>query len=281
MIRSILVALDDTPGAAAAGELAISLARRSGARLTAAVVLDIPHTSGAQEAVPLGGAAFLERRNETLARRVTEEAEAALAAFAAAAGELRFETLRLDDAPAPALLRASARHDVILIGRDSTLGMEASEDGLAPVIEALLHHGARPLLVVPPPAEMADYDPQGTVLVGYDASLPAMRALQLYALLKPEGEVRAKVFAADENREAARRMAEDGAAYLRAHGVEAEAIAVSGQRPADLLLAEAAGERPRLLVMGAYETSGLRSLLLGSATRKLLRETPCPIFVHH
>ncbi|WP_373461417.1 universal stress protein, partial [Pseudoroseomonas cervicalis] len=40
MIRSILVALDDTPGAAAAAELAIALARRSGAQLTAAVVLD-------------------------------------------------------------------------------------------------------------------------------------------------------------------------------------------------------------------------------------------------
>lgn len=281
MIRSILVALDDTPGATAAGELAISLARRGGARLTAALVLDRPHTSGAQQAVPMGAAAFLERRNASLARRIEAEAEAALARFAAAAGDLPFETLRLEDAPAPALLKAGARHDILVIGRDSTLGMEETPDGLAPVIEALLHQGARPLLVVPPPAEMADYDPAGTVLVAYDASLPAMRTLQLYALLKPEGEVRAKVFAAAEEREAARLMAEDGAAYLRAHGVEAGAVGVSGQRPADLLLAEAADGRPRLLVMGAYETTGLRALLLGSATRKLLREAPCPIFVHH
>lgn len=281
MIRSILVALDDTPGAAAARDLAISIARRSGSRLTAAAVLDLPHTRDAQGPVPVGGAAFMERRNAALARRAEEEAQAAFAALAAAAGDLPYETLRLQEAPEPALLWAGARHDMIVLGRDSTLGQEANEDGLAPVIEALLHRGARPLLVVPPRTEMTDYDPEGTVLVGYDASLPAMRALQLYALLKPEGEVRAKVFSCHEDRARARRIAEEGADYLRRHGVEAEAIGVSGEHSADLLLAEAAGGRPRLLVMGAFETSGLRALLLGSATRRLLREMPCPIFVHH
>jgi len=280
MIRSILVALDDTPGAGAARDLAISLARRGGVHLTAAVVLDLPHTRNAQGPVPIGGSAFLEHRNEMLARRAEQAAQEALAAFAAAAGDLPFETLRLEDAPEPALLHASARHDLIVIGRDSTLGQEANEEGMAPVIEALLRHGARPLLVVPPPEEMTDYDPQGTVLVGYDGSVPAMRSLQLYALLKPEGEAHAKVFSSDADRAKARLLAEEGADYLRRHGVEATAIGVAGDHPADLLLAEAVDGRPRLMVMGAYETSGLRGYLLGSATRKLLREMPCPIFVH-
>ncbi|MBX9702285.1 MAG: universal stress protein, partial [Acetobacteraceae bacterium] len=54
MLRSILLALDDTPGALAARDLAIALARRSGAALTAAAVLDRPHTLGATEAMPAG-----------------------------------------------------------------------------------------------------------------------------------------------------------------------------------------------------------------------------------
>ncbi|MDQ1081750.1 nucleotide-binding universal stress UspA family protein [Pseudoroseomonas cervicalis] len=240
----------------------------------------MPHTRDAVGAVPPGGSAFLERRNATLARRAEQEASAALAAFAAAAGDLPHDTLRLEEAPEPALLQASALHDLVIIGRDSTIGQEANEEGLAPVIEHLLHRGARPLLVVPPRAEMRDHDPDGAVLVGYDASLPAMRALQLYALLKPEGEVTAKIFTCDEDRATAQAMAEEGATYLRRHGVEARALGVTGQHPADLLLAEAADSRPRLVVMGAYETSGLRSFLLGSATRKLLRELNCPIFVH-
>ncbi|MCQ4158477.1 universal stress protein [Roseomonas sp. GC11] len=280
MLRSILLALDDTPGAATARDVAIALARCSGARLTAASVLDLPHTRDAVEAVPPGASAFLERRNEALARRAEEEAGAALAAFIAAAGDLPFATLRLEDAPEPALQKAGARHDLLVIGRDSTLGQEANEDGLAPVIEHLLHRGARPLLVVPPRAEMADHDPDGPVLVGYDGSLPAMRALQLFALLRPAGEAPVTVFTSDEDRPHAQALAGEAAEYLRGHGLAATPLGVAGERPADLLLAEAASARPRLVVMGAYETSGLRSFLLGSATRKLLRELACPVFVH-
>ena len=69
MIRSILVALDDTAGAQRARDLAIDLARRSGATLTAATVLDWPHVKDAHEAVPAGAAAFKERRDAARAKR--------------------------------------------------------------------------------------------------------------------------------------------------------------------------------------------------------------------
>lgn len=275
MLRSILVALDDTPGAEAARDLAIGLARDIGATLSAAVVLDRPHTNDAHEAVPPGGGAFKERRDAARAQRAEAEAAAALAACTAAAGDLPFVTLRLSDAPEPALLAASATHDLVVIGRDSTLGQEETERGLAPVIEALLHDGARPLLVVPPGAAAGD----GPVVVGYDASIPAQRSLQVFALLGLAQRVPVKVVSAAETAPEAQAMAEEGAAFLRSHGLDADALAVTGSRPADLLLAEAVGLKARLLVMGAFETGALRSFLLGSATLRLLREAPCPIFV--
>lgn len=46
MLCSILLALDDTPGAIAARDLAFALARRTGAAVTALIVLDRPHTTG-------------------------------------------------------------------------------------------------------------------------------------------------------------------------------------------------------------------------------------------
>lgn len=275
MLRSILVALDDTPGAEAARDLAIRLTRETGAALSAAVVLDRPHTNDAHEAVPPGGGAFKERRDAARAQRAEAEAAAALAACTAAAGDLPFVTLRLSDAPEPALLAASATHDLVVIGRDSTLGQEETERGLAPVIEALLHDGARPLLVVPPGAAAGD----GPVVVGYDASIPAQRSLQVFALLGLAQRVPVKVVSAAETAPEAQAMAEEGAAFLRSHGLDADALAVTGSRPADLLLAEAVGLKARLLVMGAFETGALRSFLLGSATLRLLREAPCPIFV--
>ncbi|MBR0673442.1 universal stress protein [Neoroseomonas soli] len=277
MIRSILVALDDTEGAQRARDLAIALARRTGAALSAATVLDWPHVKDANEAVPPGAAAFKERRDAARAKRAEQEAEAAFAACAAAAGDTPFARLRLTEAPAPALLAAGATHDLIVIGRDSTLGLEENPDGLAPVIEALLHDGARPLLVVP----AAPLPAAGGVLVGYDGSIPAMRTIQIFALLGLAGEMPVKVLSVAETRDEAARLSGEAGGYLRAHGIAAEPVAVAGARPVDALLAEAAAMPARLLVMGAYENTGLRTLFTGSATRNLLRAAPCPVFVAH
>lgn len=278
MIRSILVALDDTPGAIAARDLALALARASGAALSAATVLDWPHVKDAHEAVPPGGSAFKERRDAARAQRAEAEAAAFFAACAEAAEDIPFARLRLTEAPAPALLAASATHDVIVIGRDSTLGLEQNDGGVAPVIGALLREGARPLLVVPPaPAPAVE----GGILVGYDGSVPAMRTLQLFGLLGLGQGAAVRVLAVDEAAAEAQRLAEEGAAYLRLHGLSAEPVAVEGSHPMEALLAEAAAMPARMLVMGAYEHSGLYTLFTGSLTGKLLAGAPCPIFVAH
>lgn len=275
MLRSLLVALDDTPGAQAARDLGFALARRLGAAVTAAVVLDRPHTLGAAEPVPVGAGAFAERRNARLAAQAEAEAVAALEAARAAAGDLGFTALRLPDAPEPALLRAGAGHDLTVLGRDSTLGREQAEDGLAPVVEALLHDGARPLLVVPPGGATA----AGPVLVGYDGSVPAQRALLLFALLGLAEDSPVTLLSAHAERAEAARLAAEGAGLLRHHGLAVEERAVAERHPAELLLAEAARLPARLMVMGAFGHGGLRALLLGTATRRLLRDAPCPVLV--
>jgi nucleotide-binding universal stress UspA family protein len=277
MIRSILVALDDTEGAQRARDLAIDLAQRTGAALTAATVLDWPHVRDAHEAVPAGAAAFKERRDAARAKRAEEEAEAAFAACTAAAGDAPFTRLRLTDAPEPALLAAGAAHDLIVIGRDSTLGFEQCPDGLAPVIEALLHDGARPLLVVPPGPPVT----AGGVLVGYDGSIPAMRTVQLFALLGLAGERPVTVLSVGDTQAEATRLAEEAAGYLRAHGMAVQALALVGARPVDALMTEAASMPASLLVMGSFENTGLRTLFTGSATKRLLHASPCPVFVAH
>jgi len=277
MLRSILVALDDTPGAHAARDMAFALARRHGAALTAAVVLDHPHTNREHEPVPIGGAAFKARRDAALSARADTEAAAAFTACAAASGETPYFELRLPDAPEPALLRAGATHDLIVIGRDSTLGLEALDDGVAPVIEALLHEGARPLLVVP---EQAPAKADGPILVGYDGSIPVMAALQLFALMGLAEGAPVRVASAAATREEAIALAEEGCVYLRHHGIAATPLAMLGDRPADLLLAQAEALGVRMMVLGAFEESGLRRRFLGSATHVLLREARVPVFIH-
>jgi nucleotide-binding universal stress UspA family protein len=288
MLRSILLALDDTPGALAARAHAIALAGRTGAALTCAAVLDRPHTLDAAEPIPPGGMAFAERRNAALAARLEAEAAEELAAARAAAGALAVTPLLLEDAPEPALLRAGAVHDLVVMGRDATLGREETDDGLAPCAEALLRDGARPLLLVPPRLETGPVEtgpvgtgPVGPVLVAYDGGMPAMRVLQLFALLGLAEGSAVRVVSVQAEAGEARRLTGEAAAFLRSHGVVAEECPVVGGHPATPLLAAAGQMQARMLVMGAFGTSGLRTWLLGSTTRRLLREAPCPVFVHH
>lgn len=269
MIRSILLSLDDTPCAIAARDLAFALARRTGAAVTAVLVLDRPHTMDTREPVPVGGAAFAERRNARIAAALEAEAASVLAAAREAAGELPFDVVRRAEAPEPALLAEGAAHDLIVIGRDCTLGREQAEDGLSPTVEALIRDGARPLLVVPPEAPPA----AGPVLVGYDGSLPAMRTLQLFALLGLAEDSPVKLLDFSEGATAA------PLGYLARHGLRAEGAAAEGDAH-DILLAEARSLPARLLVLGADEEGGVARLIFGSATARLLRAAPCPVFIH-
>lgn len=279
MIRSILLALDDTPGACAARDIAFALARRTGAAVTALIVLDRPHTSGAHEAVPLGGGAFAARRNEKLAEAVAAEAERVLAEARIAADGLDFAVVRREEAPEEALLAEGCAHDLIVIGRDSTLGREACDDGLSPTIEALLRDGARPLLVVPPGVEakhgLATGEAlQRPILVAHDGSLAAMRTLHVFALLGLGRNQVVKLldFATETTPEALQR-------YLTQHEMRAEAYAVQGDVH-DIVLAEARSLPASLLVLGADEESGITRLIFGSATARLLRASPCAVFIH-
>lgn len=275
MLRSILVALDDTPGAQAARDAAIALTRRTGAKLTAAVVLDRPNTASDHEPVPVGGAAFKARRDAKLTEQAEREANAALAACAAAAGGTPFETLRLEDAPEEALRKAGGTRDLIVIGRDCTLGREVTEDDVAPVIEELLREGARPLLVVPPGGGRTE----GPVLAAYDGSQPSRDAFQLFALLGLAEGSPVQVASVGETTAEAAQQAEEGAAILREHGLAAEAVGLTGSAaPALLSKAEAIGAR--MLVMGAFGGSSLMRLLAGSTTHVLLRDSRVPVFIH-
>lgn len=271
MIRSILLALDDTPGACAARDVAFALARRTGAALTALIVLDRPHTTGAQEAMPIGASAFATRRNAKLAEAVEAEAERVLAEARAAAGDLAFTVARRDEAPEPALLAEGAAHDLIIIGRDSTLGHEACDDGLSPTIEALLRDGARPLLVVPP--GIRDIG-AGPVVAAHDGSIAAMRSLQLFALLglAPSQVVKLLDFIPETSAEALAR-------YLTLHGLVVEPREAEGDVH-ETLLTTAAALPAALLVLGAGAEGGLSRLIFGSATARLLRTAGCPVFIH-
>jgi nucleotide-binding universal stress UspA family protein len=141
----------------------------------------------------------------------------------------------------------------------------------------------RPILVVPYAGNFPSLGRR--VLIGWNASQEAARAVSDAMPLLTAAEI-VTVLTVDP-REGPRAHGElpgaDISLHLARHGVKAEIErTVLGDLPVgEVLLSRAADLGADLLVMGAYGHSRARELLLGGATRSLLRSMTLPVLMSH
>lgn len=122
------------------------------------------------------------------------------------------------------------------------------------------------------------------ILVGYDGSEAAQRALETAADLTGYGSTLAVVSVAAEDADGAQRAT--GAARLLTEAreqllrrqVTARYLQPVGE-PADRLLEAARELDADLLVVGRRDRNALRRLVLGSVSAKVVRRAPCDVLV--
>ncbi len=264
-MRSILVTVDDTPSCVAA-------TRRTGAALrgvTAIEVSDINHV----EPFPVGGAEYayarLKHREQQAKERRSRIAELPTAFRSAVASQgIEAPCSTIEGDIRGGLLRMIETCDLVVTGRDAEFHLEPL-DGVTPLVEHVIARGCRPVVVTGPTA-IED----GPVLVAYDGSAPAAKALQLAALLGIFGSSSAHILTVQGEGADARQIAARARDFLALHDV-------SSDDPADILMRRAVESRARLLVMGAFGHRGFREILFGSCTRRLFDSAPLPLFIYH
>lgn len=276
MIRNLLLLLGESAAGTAAAAYARRLALAQGASITSLAGVDLSFI----EAPMLGtiGAAAYHARMESGLRAQAEEAQGTLtAAFEAdcARDGIAMRPLSFEGDPAAQAAATSATCDLVIAGHDVTFrgtGSERNSDTLS----ALLQATPRPVVVCPDAVP-----PEGAVLVAYDGSLPAMRALQLFVLTGCWQGRRVTVLSVDAEADAAARVAADAQAFLTLHGYEVTTKAVtSGVSPAEVIDLQLA-EGYELLVMGAYGRRGLKEFIFGSTTETVLGSPPTCLFLYH
>lgn len=276
-MKSILVALDETESGAAAVSLSLALAKARGAAVAGATVLDtkyftapLPGAIGAAHYKTESDAALLQQ-----ARVRNERLRAGFLAQCQAQG-IDGSALTLEGEPTDALREAAESHDIVAIGRDCEFHGQSGE-GIATTVERMLKNGPRPLLVTPKVVRAP-----ARIVVAYDGSMPAARALQMFALLELAGDAEVLILsAADEQAEADKRVAQAGA-YLALHGIKAKPLpVVSTADPAELVAVQATSFGAEMVVMGAYGHRGWHEALLGSFTTRFLTRCPAALFIHH
>lgn len=276
-MRSLAVALDETPASDSALDLAVALAGRFEAALMGLTVLDIDYLTAPQP-TPIGGAYYKFKSDLARLERAHKQGVRLRERFLkqCAAANVRGKVAMLEGNPSEEVRTAAVTHDVIMMGRDTEFHGEAS-GALAKTVERILKGQPRPLFVIPTAAKLPS-----RVLIAYDGSIAAARALQIFTLLGLARECELHAVSTHPERGVAEQNLKRALAYLQLYGHDCDSHAlVSSSDPAQVLTDHVSGVAADLLVMGAYGHRGWRETLLGSCTTRLLAQCPTSLFIYH
>jgi len=278
--KDLLVVLDADASARPRIEIAAALAERFAAHLVGLYALPIPE---APRHFGYYDPALLNPFFEELRARAREAAAKTKEMFEHTAS-LRGVSAEWREIPdgADADPTLHARYaDLAILGQ---LDLDSGEpDAIRPRPEQVALASGRPILVVPYAGNFPNVGRR--VLIGWNATREAARAVNDAMPLLTAAEI-VTVLTIDP-REGPRAHGElpgaDVSLHLARHGVKAEIErTVSADLPVgEVLLSRAADLGADLLVMGAYGHSRARELLLGGATRSLLRSMTLPVLMSH
>jgi nucleotide-binding universal stress UspA family protein len=150
-------------------------------------------------------------------------------------------------------------------------------------LEAALFDSGRPVLVLPHGYPFLDTSGFGTVVVAWDHTRAAARAMaDAMPILRLAKSVRV-VTITHEKIIPREPPPLEVVSHLAAHGicVAYDAVDADGRDAATAIAAYIKKRSGDLLVMGGYGHSRLREFILGGATKDLLTHPPVPLFMSH
>lgn len=276
--KSILVHLDASERARSRLAFALDLAKRFEAHLTGLFLIFRPET---QSLYVMAGSAeyFVDRE------AIREEAEAGVARqFHESVGRAKVKgDWRSSNGDANAVVPHAARlSDLAIVGQcdpDDPESFVAEQ-----FVENLVLNAGRPVLVFPYAGDFATVGAH--VLLAWDGSREATRALHdaLPLLARAEQVTVLTLNALEKEPPANRFPGADIADVLARHGVNVITDAnegVQGLSVGEALLSRASDIGADLIVMGGYGHSRWRELVMGGATRSILRSMTVPVLMSH
>jgi nucleotide-binding universal stress UspA family protein len=149
--------------------------------------------------------------------------------------------------------------------------------------ESIIFGSGRPTLIIPQAQKRAVTFALNTVVVAWDFSRPASRAVADALPILEKAKRVCVVTVTNEKVIDTKRSGAELAKYLARHGVEVvlDIVDAAGRDIGDALRSCVTSRNADLLVMGAYGHSRVRDFILGGATKSMIARPPLPIFLSH
>jgi nucleotide-binding universal stress UspA family protein len=276
--RTILVHADASVHAPARIRLAALLAQRTGAHLVGAAATGISRHACPEGYTGAPGNLFADYLDplHASANRALDQFDK----LARAAGATTTVRRLVSDLPDDALARQAAFADLVVLSQDDP--HESTSDVVVNLPEYVVLNCARPVLVVP---HSRLFNGAGErVLVGWNGSREAAAAVYgALPLLQDAQQVTVAIFEPPpvDSTHGIDPPAELVAWFAR-HGISAGVHMAHGVPDAGAaLLALSEAMQADLMVMGCFGQGRLRELLLGGASRTVLRAMTVPVLMAH
>lgn len=265
-LEKLLIATDATSYSEGAIREGIKFATKCSSRLYACMTLD---TNPEYETI--GQDAFQQEEAAAMAHLETIKARAAKEGVIC-------ETILHESRDAAQGLVDEATEkkvDMIIVGRHGYQGLAKALMG--EVAAKVITASPCKVMVVPKAAQIECK----TILIATDGSAHAKTAVQeAIAIAKRNGShlIALSAMRDESERQEAKDFSEQAAAMARTEGVAAEAITPMG-RSFTAIVEEAGGRGVDLIVMGAYGKTGVKKLIMGSSTEKVIGTAGCAVLV--
>ncbi|MBP1595143.1 MAG: hypothetical protein H6Q05_520 [Acidobacteria bacterium] len=275
MLSSILLPLAEWPHASHALDYAFWLACRAGVHIHALVVINVKSFE-----IPVLGTAdgFMPSvvsppvaESQALLDDLTKHARERIERFARICEEkgIPCSTEVRTGIPAEVIVREAAAHDIIVMSRVGyTRAGMADDKAVDPLVSGVIRGSIRPVLVAGKafPAKGT----VGRIMVAYDGSVHAVRALSVAVELSAHAGVECHLVTVAADEGAGREILAPAESFLYHHAVTPVKRVVIGSKPSEVLCDVADEVRPDILIMGAYGHSPIREVLFGSTTERVL-----------
>jgi nucleotide-binding universal stress UspA family protein len=274
MIRSILLPLSEAPLASATRDYAFWLAGKEGSCINALAVIDVKAFEIPVLGTPDGFMPSVVTpplaESQSLMTELTAVAKDRLGQFAAECdrANIRYSTETRTGLPGEVIARRAIAHDIVVMSRSGYTRAAVPENRVDPLVSDVIRGSIRPVLVTgmsfPGNGEVRK------IVVAFDGSSHAARALLVAAELGARPGVECTILTVSPSQEAAQEIIEPAEAFLYHHGLVPRKQVVPGSRASEVICEVATGLRADMLIMGAYGHAPVREMLFGSTTERVL-----------
>ena len=273
MVKRILVGLGDVEHSQVAMELAVDLAQRHEAEITAVTVVDHERLDNVGP-VPIGGggaANELRAYRVNLTRKVIEDAIDRCSEVCKAAG-VKYRLLYEERDPFDYFISCSRYHDLMICGLHHLFEHGVIEEPPRELV-SLIQSGVRPMLAV-----SNESRPIRKVLFAYGGSMQSAQSMRQFVQMQLYSGIEARVVSFGQEEPQTTNRLKAATEYCQDHGLEAEAESLPG--PASEKLLPYANEwGADLIVMGNSSKGLLRRKLFGETAGRVMRNSNLPLFL--